>query len=169
MGRPDSFTDFVTEQGRALLRTAWLLTGDWAAAEDLVQTTFTKVWRHWDRVQDTNDAVSYVRRMMLNCHLKTLRRRWNGERPTAVLPEIVCADEHAASEIRASLRAALATLPPRQRAVVVLRYFNDLSEAQTAAELGCSVGTVKSQASRAMATLRSHPALAGLLTVEATR
>lgn len=168
MARPDSFTDFVTEQGRGLLRTAWLLTGDWAASEDLVQTTFTRVWRHWDRVRDADDPASYVRRIMLNCHLKTLRRRWNGERPTATLPEVAGVDAHAASEIRTSLETALATLPPRQRAVVVLRYFSDLTEVQTAAELGCSVGTVKSQASRAMVTLRSHPALAGLLTVEAT-
>jgi RNA polymerase sigma-70 factor (sigma-E family) len=168
MGRPDSFTDFVTGQGRGLLRTAWLLTGDWASAEDLVQTTFTKAWRHWDRVGDTDDPAAYVRRIMLNCHLRTMRRRWNGERPTAELPEVPGDDEQAASDVRTSLRTALAALPPRQRAVVVLRYFSDLTEAQTAAELGCSVGTVKSQASRAMATLRSHPALAGLLTVEAT-
>jgi RNA polymerase sigma-70 factor (sigma-E family) len=168
VGQPDGFTDFVTVQGRGLLRTAWLLTGDWPAAEDLVQTTFIKVWRHWERVRDTDDPAAYVRRILVNTHLKMLRRRWSGERPAAELPEGTDAlDALEASDVRHSLRAALATLPPRQRAVVVLRYFSDLSEAQTAAELGCSVGTVKSQASRAMVTLRSHPALAGLLTVEA--
>ena len=106
--------------------------------------------------------------MMINLQLKARRRRWNGERPVAVVPERPAGDPLATAEVRHSLRAALATLPPRQRAVVVLRYFCDLTEAQTAAELGCSVGTVKSQASRAMTTLRSHPALAGLLTAEAT-
>ena len=168
----DGFTEFVAGHGRSLLRTAWLLTGDWAAAEDLVQTTFGTAWRHWDRVAGTDVPLSYVRRIMLNTHLKARRRRWHGEHPVAVVPEEPDRPADAAletSDIRHSLCAALATLPPRQRAVVVLRYFSDLSENQTAAELGCSVGTVKSQASRAMAALRSHPALAGLLTMEANR
>jgi len=163
VAEPDGFTGFVAGQGRGLLRTAWLLTGDWASAEDLVQTTFTQVWRSWDRVRRKDDPSTYVRRIMLNAHLKQQRRRWHGERPTAVLPEAPGRDVTQDSDVRQSLRTALATLPPRQRAVVVLRYFTDLSEAQTAAALGCSVGTVKSQASRAMVALRAHPALAGLL------
>ncbi len=166
MTQPDGFTQFVTAHGRALLRTAWLLTGDWASAEDLVQTTFDRAWRHWDRVATTDDPVPYVRRMMLNLHLKARGRRWNGERPVAVVPDQPGGDALAISDVRHSLVTALATLPPRQRAVVVLRYFSDLTEAQTAAALGCSVGTVKSQSSRAMTALRSHPALSGLLATE---
>lgn len=168
MTQSDGFTEFVTGNGRALLRTAWLLTGDWAAAEDLTQTTLDRVWRRWDRVAAADDPVPYVRRMMVNLHLKARRRRWNGERPVAVLPDRPSDDALATSDVRHSLRAALMTLPPRQRAVIVLRYFCDLTEAQTATELDCSIGTVKSQSSRAMSALRSHPALSGLLTAEAS-
>jgi RNA polymerase sigma-70 factor (sigma-E family) len=160
----EDFTAFVTGHGRGLLRTAWLLTGDWPAAEDLVQTTFAKAWRSWESVQATDDPLAYVRRILVNTHLREGRRRWKGEEPTADLPDRPGPDEAAGSDVRQSLRRALAALPPRQRAVVVLRYYSDLTEAQTATALGCSLGTVKSQAARAMATLRSHRELTGLLT-----
>jgi RNA polymerase sigma-70 factor (sigma-E family) len=163
---PDGFDDFVVEHGRGLLRLAWLLTGDWAAAEDLVQTTFTKTWKNWDRVSRADEPAAYVRRILVNTHLRWRRRRWTGEQPYAEVPEQADRDEIGTVELRQSLRTALGTLPPRQRAVVALRYFADLSEIQTAAALGCSTGTVKSQASRALATLRSNPALADLLAVE---
>ncbi|WP_328996006.1 SigE family RNA polymerase sigma factor [Kribbella sp. NBC_01245] len=162
------FEQFVTEQGRALLRTAWLLTGDWAGAEDLVQTTLTKTWDGWRSIQRADDPGAYVRRILINTHLRHNRRRWKGELPTEVLPEEPGRDEMGDSDVRHSLRVALAALPARQRAVVVLRHYSDLTEAQTADALGCSIGTVKSQNARAMATLRSHQALTGLLTTEAT-
>lgn len=162
----DGFDDFVVGQGRGLLRSAWLLTGDWASAEDLVQSTLAKTWRRWPKVREADDAAAYVRRILINTHLGMRRRRWIGERPTADLPETATSDTTVDSDLRHCIRAALAALPPRQRAVVVLRYFCDLTESQTAAELGCSVGTVKSQASRALAVLRSDPALIGVLTTE---
>lgn len=160
------FDEFVATRQRGLLRAAWLLTGDWAAAEDLVQTAFVRAWPHWRRLDDERAAEAYVRRVMLNAYLSARRRRWRGETPTADLPE------HAAPAADADLRGALVEavrrLPRRQRAVVVLRFFDDLTEAQTASVLGCSVGTVKSQTSKALAGLRRDPRLAGLSLVEST-
>jgi RNA polymerase sigma factor (sigma-70 family) len=102
-----------------------------------------------------------VRRVLVNAYLTGRRRRWHGETPAADLPETAAGpDAHAATDLRMAVRAALAELPPRQRAVVVLRYFEDLTEAQTALALDCSVGTVKSQTAKALARLRTKPWLA---------
>jgi RNA polymerase sigma-70 factor (sigma-E family) len=157
-----SVEDFVDGNSRSLLRSAWLLTGNWASAEDLVQTALLKSWRHWDAIK-SDAPLTYVRRVLVNTFLSGQRRRWNWERPTAQPPEEAAVDEFSATELRQVLRTALCVLPPRQRAVIVLRYFNDLSEVQTALVLECSVGTVKSQASRALARLRSAPELQSLL------
>ncbi|MEP7035064.1 MAG: SigE family RNA polymerase sigma factor [Dermatophilaceae bacterium] len=157
-----SVEDFVDQNSRALLRSAWLLTGNWASAEDLVQTSLLQSWLHWDAIE--SDAPDfYVRRVLINTFLTGQRRRWTRERPTAQLPDRAAADELNSTELRHVIWGALSALPAKQRAVVVLRYFNDLTEAQTARVLDCSVGTVKSQASRALARLRSVPELQSLL------
>ena len=157
-----SVEEFIDQNSRLLLRSAWLLTGNWASAEDLVQTSLLQSWLHWDEIKaDTPDF--YVRRVLMNTFLSGQRRRWTRERPTAGLPDRPGTDELTSSELRVVIWRALSGLPARQRAVVVLRYFNDLSEAQTAQALGCSVGTVKSQTSRALARLRSIPELQSLL------
>lgn len=146
------FRAFVTARQDRLLRTAWLLTGDWPAAEDLVQTALARAWPHWGRVMGTAAAEAYVRTVLLNSFRKAWRRRWSGEVPTAALPE----HRAAATDVdgRLGLQRALAELPPRQRAVVVLRYFEDLSVAETAAALGVAGGTVKSQTAKALLHLR---------------
>ncbi len=148
-----SFDEFVASRGNALWRSAWLLTGDHQAAEDLLQTALGKSWPAWDRVSADGSFEAYVRRVMYTTYVAWWRRRWNGERPTADLPERV--EVTATPELRRDVVRALATLPKGQRAVVVLRYFEDLTERQTAEVLGCSVGTVKSQTARALAALRT--------------
>lgn len=150
------FDEFVTERSTRLLRTAYLLTRDHALAEDLLQTALTRSWFAWDRI--TGDPEAYVRRVLVTTYATWWRRRWNGEQPTAELPESPSAPS--GSEDRHDLWEAMGRLPRRQRAVVVLRYFEDLDVRQTADVLGCSAGTVKSQLSRALAKLRVDPSLA---------
>jgi RNA polymerase sigma-70 factor (sigma-E family) len=147
-----TFDGFVAARGDALWRSAWLLTGDAHLAEDLVQTALAKSYGAWDRIADLGGFEAYVRRVLYTTYLSWWRRRWNGEQPTERLPEDAVPTPDLA--LRRDLVAALARLPRGQRAVVVLRYFEDLTEAQAAEVLGCSVGTVKSQAARAMAALR---------------
>ena len=154
-----SFDDFVAARGDALWRSAWLLTGDAQLAEDLVQTALAKSYGRWDRIGDAGGFEAYVRRALFTTYVSWWRRRWNGERPTADLPDTAAATPDLDLELRRDLLTALAELPRGQRAVVVLRYFEDRTERDTAEVLGCSVGTVKSQAARAMATLRSSSAL----------
>jgi RNA polymerase sigma-70 factor (sigma-E family) len=149
-----SFDTFVRERGAGLCRLAYLLTGDHQLAEDLVQTALAKVAPKWDRIAGKGDPGPYVRQVMLRTTIGWRRRRWHGETPTAPLPERHEADATGAVETRERIRTALMTLPARQRAVVVLRFYDDRSEADVAALLGCKVGTVKSQASRALAKLR---------------
>ena len=148
-----SFDEFVAARSRALLRTAYLLTHDHALAEDLVQTALTKAWFAWKRIH--GEPEPYVRKILVNTYASWWRRKWNGEQPTEDLPE---ATVEATGE-PTDLWTAMERLPRRMRAVVVLRYFEDLTEVQTAEALGCSVGTVKSQASKALAKLRIDPAL----------
>ncbi|MER7558524.1 SigE family RNA polymerase sigma factor [Nocardioides sp. NPDC126508] len=148
------FDDFVAARSSALLRTAYLLTRDHALAEDLLQTALTKAWFSWAKIESHE---AYVRRILVNTYTSWWRRKWNGEQPTQELVEgSVDHPEEGAHD----LWTALGRLPRRQRAVVVLRYFEDLTEAQTAEILGCSVGTIKSQNSKALAKLRIDPALA---------
>ncbi len=161
MGRVD-FDDFVVARSSGLLRTAYLLTHDHALAEDLLQTALTKAWFAWSRIEGRPEP--YVRKVLVNTYASWWRRRWNGELATGELPERGRAgqagDATEASDTGHDLWQAMARLPRRQRAVVVLRYFEDLTEAETARLLGCSVGTVKSQSSKALAKLRIDPALA---------
>ena len=158
------FDEFVAARSTALLRTAYLLTHDHGLAEDLLQTTLAKSWFAWDRISGEPEA--YVRKVLVNTFASWWRRKWNGEHATAELPERGLDDAADAVTAEHDLWTAMERLPRRQRAVVVLRYFEDLTEAQTAEVLGCSVGTVKSQASRALAKLRIDPALADETTGE---
>ena len=162
---PDGFRDFVEARSNALLRSGWLLTGDWPSAEDLVQTALAAAWPRWATLTRQDAPELYVRKIMVNTFLRWRQRRWNGEIATGRLPELrAYGDAFAQIDARQALIAALDRLPPRQRAVVVLRYFADQTEAQTAAAMGCSVGAVKAHASKALARLRDAPGLAELMT-----
>ena len=154
-----SFEAFVAARGPRLLATAVLITQDRALAEDLVQTALLKTWRHWPRITVSPDA--YVRQTMVHTYTTWWRRKWRGEVPTEVLPVEHAASASDAVDLRTDLRAALARLPRRQRAVVVLRFYEDLPVADVAALLGCSPGTVKSQTSKALAKLGADTGLAG--------
>lgn len=161
---PEGFREFVASRSRPLLRSAWLLTGDWGLAEDLVQSALATTWLRWDRIVRRDAPELYVRRVMVSTYLSWMRRRWRGELPAGEVPEAAATgDLLAEADLRESLRFELARLPRRQRAVLVLRYFDDLTEVQAAQILGCSVGTVKSQASRALAKLRESPTIGLLL------
>jgi RNA polymerase sigma-70 factor (sigma-E family) len=159
----DAFDDFVTSSGDRLLRTCYLLTGDRGLAEDLLQTALTTTYLRWDRVgHDTAEA--YARVVAAHTAARWWRRKWRGEVPTQDLPDTaVAGDAYAGLDDRPALRRALLSLPPGQRAVVVLRFFDDLGEAEVAAALGVGLGTVKSRTSRALARLRQDPAVAALL------
>jgi len=150
---PAGFVDFVVARGPELHRTAFLLTRQAQSAEDLVQIALAKAWQSWSRIDGNHEA--YVRAIIVNEFASAWRRRWRGELPTADLPDLPCSSSDGdAVSTRQVLLAALATLPPRQRAVVVLRFFHDYTEAATAQAMGISVGTVKSQTFKALATLR---------------
>jgi RNA polymerase sigma-70 factor (sigma-E family) len=152
----DNFDAFVTARSRGLLRTAYLLTHDHGLAEDLVQTALAKAWFAWSRIEG-GDPEPYVRRVMINTYSTWWRRRWNGEQATGELPD--SGTDPSPVEQRHDVWQALMNLPRRQRAVIVLRFYEDLTEAQTAEILGCAVGTVKSQTSKALARLRLDPSL----------
>ncbi len=160
---PDGFAAFVTARSHALLRAAWLLTGDAGRAEDLLQVALARSWRHWGRIAEGN-AEGYVRRVLFTAYLSGWRRQGRVEVPSAAPPERASGEDVAAESARRDgLRRALAGLTRRQRAVVVLRYVEDRSVADTAALLGCSEGTVKTLAFRALATLRADPTVRSLL------
>ena len=146
------FRAFVETNGATLLHAARLLTGDHHRGEDLVQTALTKLYLKWGRI---DAPLPYARRALVNAHIDQTRRKWWGERPTEYLPEVVeTSASTSASDSRDELRRMLGGLPPRDRAVIVLRYYCDLSESDTAATLGIPVGTVKSSCARALARLR---------------
>jgi RNA polymerase sigma-70 factor (sigma-E family) len=150
------FREFVASRSGALQRTAYLLTGDWSLAEDLVQTTLMKTYLAWQRAGGIDTVEAYARRVMVNTATSWWRRRWRGERPTEQLPEIAYGDGADQLLERDAVWQLICGLPAGQRAVVVLRYYEDLTEAQTAELLGVSVGTVKRQAARAMDALRQR-------------
>ena len=148
------FVEFVSARQYALQRFAFLLTSDHHAAEDLVQTALAKTFLTWGKLRDRGAADGYVRRIIVNEHSSLWRRAWKrNERPADQLPE----QPASGRDIEASdaMWQAIQTLPTRQRAAVVLRYYEDLTEAETAQVLNCSVGTVKSQTSRGIAALRA--------------
>ncbi len=150
-----AFAEFVAARSGALHRAAYLMVGDIGLAQDLVQESLTKTYVAWPRLRNPQAAEAYTRKAITTTAITWFRKRsWNAERVTATLPE-QAADGHADGLVaRQALLGALAQLPPRQRAVIVLRYYEDLTERQTAELLGCAVGTVKSQASAALTRLR---------------
>jgi RNA polymerase sigma-70 factor (sigma-E family) len=161
VGSPETFDAYVAARYAALLRTAYLLTGNHHDAEDLVQTALVKAVGVWRRIEDRPDA--YVRRILVNENVSRWRRHRGREVLTDRTPDAVVPDPGPEA---LAMREALATLAPRQRAVVVLRYYEDLTERETAEVLGVAVGTVKSQARDALARLR---ALSGSAQADAAR
>ncbi len=158
----ERYLEFATGQARPLRRTAYLLCGDWHLAEDLVQSVLIKMYRSWSRLERHGDLTAYVRRVLLRTWVDEWRRpfrRWEQSHDTIPDAPDVSAEPDAIAhrmDARSSVHRALLTLPPRQRATIVLRYFDDLSVAQTAAALACSEGNVKSQTARGLRTLREH-------------
>lgn len=148
------FHDFVMSRTPGLSRLARLLSPDSGAAEDLVQVTLLRAWRSWPRVTGAADPDAYVRRIMVNAAVSGWRRRWRAETPTDAVPPGVTADRFQQVDDRDYLVRTVQTLPARQRAAIVLRYFADLDDAAVADALGCSIATVRSQISRALAQLR---------------
>ena len=160
----EGFAQFVEARQRALQRTAWLLTGDWALAEDLVQTALVRSWPRWERIRRRDDPEIYVRRAMVHSWASWRRRRWWGERATDAVPDAQAMGDLATeAAVRVTVQGALRSLTARQRAVLVLRVFDDLPEAQVAQVLGCAPGTVKATLAHAVARLREDPRLAGLM------
>jgi len=150
------FAAWMAARQGALTRTAYLLTGSQYAADDLVQVTLTKLYLAWDRISDRQHVDAYARRALINEHRSTWRR---ASRRLEVLSDAPPELGHTGPEYDGEREAVwqfVQGLPPRQRAVIVLRYYEDLSEAQIADLLGISTGTVKSQASRALAALRQR-------------
>jgi len=156
------FTEFMHARWPRLVRLGYGLTGDPGLAEDLAQTALARAFASWPRVRRAGDPDAYVRRIMVNANISRFRKRRVREQvmdlPLETLPHPVDATRQ--HDDRSALMAALTSLPQGQRAVVVLRYWMDMTEAEVAATLGCSVGNVKSQASRALAKLRLSSDLA---------
>ncbi|MBK6871860.1 MAG: SigE family RNA polymerase sigma factor [Kineosporiaceae bacterium] len=157
----EEFTAFVRASYPRLVRMGYLLTSDAGLAEDLVQTVLARLYLRWDRLDEVRDrgALSaYARTALTRQATSWWRRAWRAERPSATLPEppatLGATDPSATVEVRDELIQALRRLPPRQRAAVVLRYFEDLTETATAQVMGCSVGTVRAHTSRGVARLR---------------
>jgi RNA polymerase sigma-70 factor (sigma-E family) len=168
LARDDEFRQFVAARYGALVRTAYLLDGDRGHAEDLAQSALIRTYLAWGRLRAPENADAYARRILVRLAARSRRRHWNGEIPTvhvSELPDGARAVADPGRETAVDVRRALACLPAGQRDVLVLRYLDDCSEAQTAALLAISIGTVKSRASRGLENLRK----AGLLAVEGDR
>jgi RNA polymerase sigma-70 factor (sigma-E family) len=154
----EQFREFMVSRWPGLVRLGYALTGDRWLAEDLAQTALARACTAWWRVSRADDPDAYVRRILINASNNRFRRQ-RPPQDTREVPEVVLADPAAMADERSDLIAALRLLPPRQRAVIVLRYWGDMTDAQVAALLGCSEGTVRSQAWRALAKLRVSTAL----------
>ena len=155
--RDADFTAYLQARQARLLRVAYLLTGDRHQADDLLQTALAKLYLAWDKVRDRDSVDAYARRILVNEHNSFWRRGWRRhEVVTDSVPDRTPVHDVYDDGLAASVWDVVQTLPRRARAVVVLRYYEQLSEAETAAVLGISVGTVKSQSSRALAALRER-------------
>jgi RNA polymerase sigma-70 factor (sigma-E family) len=152
----DEVTEFVRARYGALVRVAYLLCGDAGRAEDLVQTALAKTALAWHRIDRGDGVDQYVQRVLVNTYISARRRRSWWERPLGLVVDVPSSGPYDMVDERDALRRALGRLPARQRAAVVLRHYQDLSERQVAAAMGCSVGTVKSLTSRALRSLRRH-------------
>ena len=151
------FQDWARGRQASLRRTAYLLCGDWHHAQDLVQETLTRLYRRWTRLHDRGALDAYARRGLVHAYTDERRRRSSTEQPVAMVPDLPTrGDDDGNAVLRLTLLAALARMPRSQRAVLVLRYWEDLTQAQTAAVLGCSEGNVKSQAARGLVALRQE-------------
>ncbi|GAA2143963.1 hypothetical protein GCM10009844_16960 [Nocardioides koreensis] len=155
--KPDAeaFSEFAAARSASLFRTAYLVVGDYQLAQDLVQESLTKTYLAWPRLRDVNNAEAYSRRVIVTTCVSWRRRRSFRERPADRLPDPGVPDPIDLLPEQDELWAAVRSLPPRQRTTVVLRFCDDLSEAQTAQLMGCSVGSVKRQVSVALAKLRA--------------
>lgn len=160
-GDADEFDRFIAGHGQALARMAWVVAGGRSDGEDLLQSTLISVWRHWGRVRDARDPHSYVCKMLINEQRNRARSLRAIVAPARVAPAESLPYEHV--DTRITLDDALRRLPVKQRSVIALRFLEELSERETAAVLGCSVGTVKSHTSRAIASLRRSPVLSDLV------
>ena len=155
-GRDEEFGEFMRSRASPLHQSAYLLCGDWHLAHDLVQDTLVKAYQYWPRVRQADSPDAYVRRILLN----EARSRWRRRERVMPVPRFPEGREPAAPDAadefarRAGLLHALLALPMRQRATIILRYLEGMSERETAAVLGCSEGTVKSQSARALGALR---------------
>src|SRR3954471_12394178 len=154
-----AFTDLVATRSGALFRTAYLVVGDHQLAQDLLQEALVKAYVAWPRLRDVSKAEAYVRRTIVTTAISWRRRRSFGERTLETIPDSGTSDGTDRVVEKEVLWVELRSLPARQRAALVLRYYEDLSEAQTAEAMGCSIGTVKSQVSDALAKLRARAGL----------
>lgn len=153
----DEFDAFVVGSWTRLFRTAHALTGNRQDAEDMLQNALAKAYSHWRKVRRAESPEAYVHRIIAHETISAWRRRWRQvERTTATVPESVHDGHAEAVSDRATMWSVIQALPPRQRAIVVLRYYEDLSEREIAETLGITPGTVKSQASTALRRLRTH-------------
>lgn len=157
---PEGLAQFVAARSDALLRSAWLLTGDAGRAEDLLQTVLVEVCRRWAAITTGGHPEAYARKALFTTYVSWWRRRWRGEIPSEPPDTSANGDLAAEHADRDAVRRALARLSRQQRAIVVLRYVEDLSVERTAQVLGCSDNTVKVQSSRALRVLRTDPHLA---------
>jgi len=157
-----AFTAYVAARRDVVRRTAYLLCGDWHAADDLTQTAFVKLYGAWHRIRDRGALDAYVRSVLVRATIDESRRPWRREKAVDAVPDNPAPSDIASAVAdRALVRSALAVVPPGQRAVLVLRYFEGLDVAETAAALGCSEGNVKSQTARGLAALRATLAGSG--------
>ena len=155
VSQSSDFASWVAAREGALQRLALLLTGCPHQAQDLAQTTLAKLYLAWDRLDDRHPLDAYARRILVNEHRSTWRRGWRQREVSSESPPDIGVPAHEHDDSVATVWAIVKALPPRQRAVIVLRYYEQLAEPETAAVLGISVGTVKSQANRAIASLRT--------------
>lgn len=152
----ERFTAFVRSRGEHHLRMATLLTGNPDSAEDLVQASLLKLYRAWSRIDTLGEPDAYLRRIIVNTRRSWWRARWRHETPVPEVPEAAAGEDAAERHaVGALVRQALARLPKQQRAVLVLRYCEDLPEAEVASLLGCSAGAVKTHAHRGLRALRA--------------
>jgi RNA polymerase sigma-70 factor (sigma-E family) len=152
-----AFAEFAMAQGRALYRAAYLMVGDHALAEDLVQEALTKTYVAWPRLRRTGNAEAYARKTITTTAITWWRRRaWDAEKPRDDVPEIAVRDHSDRVSDQDAMWAELQALPPRQRVAIVLRYYEDLTERQTADAMGCAIGTVKSQVAAGLEKLRAR-------------
>ncbi len=149
-----AFSEFVEARSSSLFHTAYLMVGDHQLAQDLLQEALVKTLIAWPRLRDRGNVDAYTRRIVVTTSISWRRRRSFHERPTGTLPQTIGPDPVEAVVTHDTVIAALLTVPPRQRAAIVLRYYEDLTEAQTADVLGCSVGAVKSQVAAGLKRLR---------------